>query len=826
MAPIYLNVAEKPSVALGLSQALGGPQAVKRQGRSRSNPVWEFRYQVGGGPVQMLVTSVIGHMMNLSFGVNTSQWRAYNPEGLFTAPLTKEVSKGMEQVRDNLVAEARVATHLVCWLDCDREGENISYEVIDVCLKVNPRLQVLRARFSSVTQSDLVRALATLGPPDKRSSDAVDARQMLDIRIGYAFTRFQTLLLGDRYTGLPDKVSYGGCQTPTLGFVVSRYWEREGFRPEGFWRINMAHQQSDLAPVQFKWEREREFDHGTAVILYEHCVANPQCTVSRVNPKRKSKWKPLPLATVELQKLASRHLRFSSEKTMRLAEELYQETLLSYPRTETDGFSLSNDELKTLIRVHTEGNHVQSGWYGAAATYAQTLLTVEGRPEDGGFCRPRKGRNDDKAHPPIHPLKSGEHLQGDKRALYELVLRHFLGCCSHDALADEVVVTVACGAEEFVTAGQTVIARNYLDIYIYDRFVSSTVPNYKEGDVFAPSSLTLDDGETTPPPLLTEANLIDTMDKNGIGTDATIASHIKTIKDRAYATFEGGVFTPTKLGLALVEAYDEMGHANLALPEMRAAMEADLVRIVRGEKTQEEVLNHHVQAYRAIFCEVREKADLLVAAVGNHGFAAAAANVEVLQTCLSRCGRCGDPDPSTTLSSSGSDVYLSCASCADLRLYLPPNSQFTRNSHVCPLCQFEVLNVHKDDKNPHTLCPWCYSHPPSNGDIENGAMRCFTCTHSACALSTGQKSPVCKCPSCGDTMDLKKWKNVCLCAQPFCHFPTRMFYLCALPPNRAVNSTSGVARTRPAPARSSFLRRLRQRFSPKCARRTTPICSS
>mmetsp|Transcript_19354 Transcript_19354/g.42758 ORF Transcript_19354/g.42758 Transcript_19354/m.42758 type:complete len:113 (+) Transcript_19354:338-676(+) len=110
------------------------------------------------------------------------------------------------------------------WLDCDREGENIAYEVIEVCLRANPNLQVLRAHFSALTYEDCTRAICTLTAPNKLLSDAVEVRQIIDLRSGAAFTRFQTVLYQRSNLEFFDGkiVSFGTCQFPTLGFIVDR----------------------------------------------------------------------------------------------------------------------------------------------------------------------------------------------------------------------------------------------------------------------------------------------------------------------------------------------------------------------------------------------------------------------------------------------------------------------------------------------------------------------------------------------------------------------------------------------------------------------------
>lgn len=108
-----------------------------------------------------------------------------------------------------------------------------------MCKAKNPRLQVFRAKFSEITPVAINRAISNLIQPDKRQSDAVDVRSELDLRIGAAFTRFQTMRLQKRFPNvLADKlISYGSCQFPTLGFVVERYKAILSFIPESFWKI-------------------------------------------------------------------------------------------------------------------------------------------------------------------------------------------------------------------------------------------------------------------------------------------------------------------------------------------------------------------------------------------------------------------------------------------------------------------------------------------------------------------------------------------------------------------------------------------------------------
>jgi DNA topoisomerase III len=458
---------------------------------------------------------------------------------------------------------------LVLWLDCDREGENIAFEVKSVCERANGRLQrVFRARFSALIPRDIVHAVQNLAAPDERLSLACDARSEIDLRIGAAFTRFQTVRIQRRFPSIKKEkgvISYGPCQFPTLGFVVERYLKIQNFEREAFHYISVSHERRDLPDepkTTFKWRRDRLYDRIACLCIYETLLEQPTATIVAVDKRPTWKRKPLPLTTVEMQKRATRWLRISSEQAMKAAESLYNKGLLSYPRTETNKFKEGTD-LMGLVRLHEQ--HSQWGNY-----VARELLG------HGKYEAPRAGGADDQAHPPIHPTKAVDLntiTDPIEKKLYEFVARHFLACCSRDARGDQTSVQMKICDEQFSASGLMVVERNYLDVYKYEKWNTSAIPVYSQGDSFVPTSLEMQAGETCPPPLLSEADLIAKMDANGIGTDATIAEHIKTILKREYAEKVNNdtQFQPTTLGLALVLSYEQMG-LELAKPVLRAAV--------------------------------------------------------------------------------------------------------------------------------------------------------------------------------------------------------------------------------------------------------------
>lgn len=210
---------------------------------------------------------------------------------------------------------------------------------------------------------------------------------------------------------------------------------------------------------------------------------------------------------------------------------------------------------------------------------------------------------------------AGRNALGDNdmKKVYEFVVRRFLACCSQDAIGETTTVKITYGSEGFHASGLIVLERNYLDIYIWDRWQSSQIlPNFQQGETFVPTEANMTDGKTTAPNYLTEPELIALMDANGIGTDATMAEHIDKIQVRKYVFTHGGTagrggqeaargrgganrgrgrggrggavgggegqsnsggnhsFIPSTLGMALVKAYDNIAsETSLSKPFLR-----------------------------------------------------------------------------------------------------------------------------------------------------------------------------------------------------------------------------------------------------------------
>lgn len=303
-----------------------------------------------------------GHIFGVDFPKEFNNWDLVDPIQLFDAPIIKEEANPKTYIVKHLKNEAKDVDAIVLWLDCDREGENICFEVLS-CTKIHMNTSnnkqkksdnIYRAKFSAITPVEIKKAMQNLISPDKSAALAVDVRQELDLKIGCAFTRFQTRFFQGKYGNLDSScVSFGPCQTPTLALCVKRHDDIMTFKPQPFWTL--AVQLSiDGSPIQLVSQRGRMFDKKKADSIVNSLNKWKEAKVVDVSSEKKSSSRPHALNTVEMLKVASSGLGMSPQDTMHVAERLYITGYISYPRTETSKYPPSFDLHGVLETVRRE----------------------------------------------------------------------------------------------------------------------------------------------------------------------------------------------------------------------------------------------------------------------------------------------------------------------------------------------------------------------------------------------------------------------------------------------------------------------------------------
>lgn len=741
-----LMVAEKPSLAQSIAKFLSKGQMSTRKGLNGACSVHEYNGQFNKEPAKFKMTSVCGHVMSLDFHHKFNNWDAVDPQELFTATTLKKEANEKLQMPKFLKHEGKGVDYVVLWLDCDKEGENICFEVLD-CIKPvmnkRPGKTVFRAKFSAITETDISAAMQRLGDPNHNEARSVDARQELDLRIGCAFTRFQTKYFQGKYGDLDSAlISYGPCQTPTLGFCVKRHDQIQAFKPETYWVLKPQVHHPSGQLMALEWERARVFDKEVAVVFQKMVKSSKLATVIGVSKKEKAKQRPLALNTVEMLRCASSGLNIGPQQCMQIAERLYTQGYISYPRTETTHYP-ENFDLKGVLRQQ-QSNPV---W----GSFVHDLL-------EKGMNKPRKG-HDAGDHPPITPMKPAKEaeLGGDAWRLYEFIAISFIASVSYDCKYMQTTVNFGIGQERFSFSGKTVTSPGFTSVMLWQAVSNDErMPPCQKDDTYEITEVKLEERQTSPPDYLTESELISLMEKHGIGTDASIPVHINNICERNYVqVLSGRKLCPTPLGIVLVHGYQKID-SQLVLPTMRSAVEQQLNLIALGKVDFDSVLQHALGIFTkkfAYFVQTITSMDEL--------FEVSFTKLKDSGKPMSRCGKCNrymkyiNAKPSR----------LHCAHCNET-YSLPQNGTIKLFQELkCPLDDFELVVWSTGGKGKSTsVCPFCYNHPPFP-EMHKG-MGCNQCTHPTCAHSE-ESLGVADCSECEngslvlDPTSGPKWKLAC-----------------------------------------------------------------
>jgi len=509
---------------------------------------------------------------------------AVDPENNFA--MTYELNEGSEKHVNKIIKAARKAEMVYLATDLDREGEAISWHIFEILKQqgLTEKIPFYRVEFSEITQKAIKAAVEN---PRNLSMDLVNAQQArraLDHLVGFSLS---PLLWKKIQTGL----SAGRVQSPALRMIVEREREIEAFINQEYWTVeaDMQHEGRDFISrlVTLQNERLKQFDinnaeqaHGLRERLLK--AAAGRLRVDRVTRKQRNRSPAPPFITSTLQQDASRKLRFSTQRTMRTAQSLYEgvkingesQGLITYMRT--DSVTLSNDALADL-RAQIKD------LYGAEYLPQQPISYKT------------KSKNAQEAHEAIRPTSAAlrpddlKHiLSDDQYRLYELVWKRAMACQMNNALIDTVQVEFDCAGDATFRANGSVIAfPGFLAAYEESvpegqKEQESRLPDMNEGDTVSVRDIRAEQHFTEPPPRYSEASLVKSLEEYGIGRPSTYASIIQTLLRRKYVELDRRRFTPTDTGRVVARFLGEHFHPYVDY-EFTARMEDALDAISRGE---------------------------------------------------------------------------------------------------------------------------------------------------------------------------------------------------------------------------------------------------
>lgn len=502
------------------------------------------------------VLGLKGHVVELDFPKKLRSWTRTKLLDLINSELVRvEKEKAIISLLRKL---AREAGRVTIATDYDREGELIGLEAVEIIKAVNKGVKIDRARFSAITREEIVKAFANPGNLDLNLARSALARQKIDLIWGAVLTRLVSL--GSRRLG-KDFLSVGRVQTPTLRLIVEREKEIENFKPEKYYEISI-----DVGFVAKHPKRFKEISSAKETIskLGDFAI------VRNFEAKRRVEPKPTPFNTTEFLKEASMFM--PPHVAMRIAENLYVNGYISYPRTDNTVYPDSLDLLK-IVRAFKNSEFAKE----ANIVLEQAKIV------------PSKGKKKTTDHPPIHPTSVAKRseLTKEEWTIYELVVRRFLATLAEDAIWEMRKVELESGTLKFVAVGKKLLNPGWRRIYFYSKPEERELPLLSVGEKLRIVDKRLEEKETRPPPRFTSASLIKLMEKLNLGTKSTRHEILRKLVSRKYVV--GNPYKPTQMAFSVIELLREKAET-ITLPEMTAKLEKEMEEIAEGKKSEEEVV--------------------------------------------------------------------------------------------------------------------------------------------------------------------------------------------------------------------------------------------
>ena len=542
------------------------------------------------------VLASFGHIRDLP-----SKDGSVRPEEDFA--MSWEVDTAARKRVSDIANALKNADGLILATDPDREGEAISWHIMDV-LKAKKAIKkdipVQRVVFNAITKDAVTAAMANPRDIDMPLVDAYLARRALDYLVGFTLSPIL-------WRKLPGSRSAGRVQSVALRLVSDREAEIEKFKPEEYWSVEAQLKQAGksflarLFSVDGKKTDKLAIKTGEDATALKTLIESGQFNVTNVEKKPTKRNPYAPFTTSSLQQDASSRLGFSPNRTMQIAQRLYEDGLITYMRTDA-------------VQMAPEG-------ISMARSVIGKYFGEEYLPEKARIYQ-SKAKNAQEAHEAIRPtdmFKRPEqlHIDADQQKLYGLIWRRTLASQMKSAEIDRTTVDIAVNVPgrkvELRATGSVVTFPGFLTLYGVeassgednDDEESRELPPLAVGDKPNLEKVAIEQHFTQPPARYTEASLIKKMEELGIGRPSTYAATLTTLKDRDYVRLEGKALHPEDRG-RIVTAFLESFFSRYVEYDFTAHLEEQLDQVSAGELDYKTLLRDFWKDFTAATEEIKD----------------------------------------------------------------------------------------------------------------------------------------------------------------------------------------------------------------------------
>lgn len=653
-------ITEKPQAAKKIAFALGNP----KKHLDKNVPYYEL--EKNGNKI--VVASAVGHLFNLSYVKGQSGWPIFKLE--WAPSYTTKNAAFTKNYYDFLKKLSKKTKEVIIAMDYDIEGEVIGWNVLRFIFNKD---SAKRMKYSTLTKTELIKSYENPLPElDWAHAYSGETRHILDWLYGINLSR--ALMSAIKTSGSFRILSIGRVQGPTLKIIVDKEREIISFNPKPFWQV--------LALVN-----NIEFKHPKDIFDKSELEKFKEIKEANVETKKLEEHipPPHPFDLTSLQREAYRHHDVNPSQTLSIAQKLYLDGLISYPRTSSQKIP-DSIEPKRILK--------------ALEKYFPQEVKVAIRQ------KPVEGKKSDPAHPSIFPTGEYKSLLGIEQKLYSLIVKRFISAFSPDAItANKKIRLTSLKDPEitFTASGLKVLERGWTQIYpalLEEKEIPDMSGKVKINEI------KFLEKETQPPKRYTPTSLITILEKKNLGTKATRSIIVDTLFNRNY--LEGTSIKATTLGIKLIESLEK--HSPIIIDEgLTRKMEEEMESIQKSkeknlEKKQKEIISkaEHIITDIAKEFKAKEKE------IGRELLQALETlrKEEQENNRLIKCPVCKQGDLRIKYSKKTQKYFVACSNYPNCNqtYNLPQNSLIKKSGKNCEACQYPKLLAIKKGKRPWEFC--------------------------------------------------------------------------------------------------------------------------
>ena len=608
-----------------------------------------------------LVIPLRGHINGVDFVEGDNYWSTNNldilaKKALRYIPKEKAIISALKKKRE--LEKVIIAT------DADREGEAIGVEAYTYVSEKNTKFDLKRAYFSALTEKEINDSFQEekLRKVDFNYADSVFTREEIDLLWGAILTRYLSVTANRKGKQF---LSAGRVQTPLLNFIVERELEREKFVPEKYIELELTFLKEKIKFIGTHKDG-KIFDLKKAIEIFEKIKDEKTGIVKTINKKEKNLKRPDPFNTTSFLRAAAA-IGINTNQAMNLAESLYQQGYISYPRTDNTVYPQSINFLEILKTLSL----------CPETDIKKIIKEIESKP-----INPSRGAKETTDHPPIYPVSYSSKITGLEKKVYDLIVRRFLATLYIDAKTENISAIIDVKKEPFIVTGQRIIEMGWKKIYVYSKINEVILPNLKIGEVVDIIDSQKNQKETTPPDHYTEGGLIKLMEDQNLGTKSTRPVIIKKLRDRGYIQGNKSI-SATNIAIAVCSVLNK--HCQLITkPKLTAMIEGEMDVVASGKKKKTEVVDETREILLDIVkILVKERAEI----------SQELRTATRYDNTLGKCVLCGK-DLIVRISRNNKQ-FAACSGYPNCKntFPLPQKYKVEGTGKICPECKYPIIKI-------------------------------------------------------------------------------------------------------------------------------------